>query len=200
MSLSTILPAAALETIVINLAALFLSGANGDMDVARDAARQMLAAYNPETEDELRFASNLIGFSFHSIIALGQAAATDMSLNQAMRLRGGAISLCRASEKAERRLRDLQKARRENAAPAPAEHTAVPEPVVEKAVALGAETGKVAAVAKAEGLTWSQAYEKRQRDQRTVVSQTRAQDRIAEMVAAELAQHAAARQMAGGPA
>ena len=49
MSLAKTLPAAVLETILTHLAALFLTGAAGDMIAAREAAAQMLSAYHPET-------------------------------------------------------------------------------------------------------------------------------------------------------
>jgi hypothetical protein len=71
MSLATTLPAAILETILTRLAALFLTGAAGDLTAARQAAAQMLGAYRRETEDEFRIAANIIGFSFHALEALG---------------------------------------------------------------------------------------------------------------------------------
>jgi hypothetical protein len=74
MSVAKTLPTAVLETILIRLAALFLTGAAGDRTAAREAAAEMLAGYHPETEDELRLAANIIGFSFHALEALGQAA------------------------------------------------------------------------------------------------------------------------------
>jgi len=43
---SPTMPAAILETIVFHLAALFLAGAGGDIDAARDAARHMLMAHH----------------------------------------------------------------------------------------------------------------------------------------------------------
>ena len=99
MSIAKTLPAAVLETILTRLAALFLTGAAGDMTAARQAATQMLAAYHPQTEDELRLAANTIGFSFHALEALGQAATPDMPLAKILRLRGSAVSLSRESPK-----------------------------------------------------------------------------------------------------
>ena len=72
--LANTLPAAILETVLTHLAALFLTGAAGDMTAAREAASQMLAAYHPNTEDELHLAANIIGFSFQALEALSQAA------------------------------------------------------------------------------------------------------------------------------
>src|SRR5471030_1229833 len=94
MPLATTLPAAILETILTRLAALFLTGAAGDLTAARHAA-------------------TIIGFSFQSLEALGQAAAPDLLITRILRLRSCAVSLSRESQKAERRLEQLQKARRQ---------------------------------------------------------------------------------------
>jgi hypothetical protein len=64
MPLPTGLPTAIVQTILTSLTALFLAGAAGDLTATRQAAAQMLGAYHPETEDELRLAANIIGFSF----------------------------------------------------------------------------------------------------------------------------------------
>lgn len=52
-----------------------------------------------ETEDELRLAASIIGFSFQALEALGQAAAPDRPITRTLRLRGGAVSLNRACQK-----------------------------------------------------------------------------------------------------
>jgi hypothetical protein len=124
MSLAKTLPAIILETILGRLAALFLSGAGGDLTAARQAAAEMLATYRPETAEELRLAAQLVSFSFHALDALSQAAAPDLLLNRILRLRGNAVSLNRESDKARRRLEHIQQTRREAA---PAQLT--PEPV-----------------------------------------------------------------------
>ena len=121
MSLIDTLPAAILDTVLGRLAVLFLTGAAGDLLTARDAARQMLAAYHPATPDELHLAAEIISFSAHALEALGQAASPDLSLNQKLRLRGSAVSLSRESHKSQRKLDQLQKARRTGA-------TAQPDP------------------------------------------------------------------------
>ena len=187
MSFPTTLPAAILETILARLAALFLIGANGDSTAARHAASHMLAAYHPETEDELRLAANIICFSFQALEALAQAAAPDISLTRILRLRGGAVSLSRESAKAERRLAQLQKARQqpvqapsaeiqpETSQPEPAQ----PNPKIEKALALIQDTAEIAVAAKDKNLTWTQAYEQRQRDARIAASLERARIRVA---------------------
>jgi hypothetical protein len=160
-------PAAVVETILIRLAALFLIGAGGDTTAARRAATQMLGAYHPETEDELRLAAHIIGFSFHALEALGQAAAPDLPVTRVLRLRGSAVSLSRESEKAQRRLSQLQKNRPAEARP----ERAGPSPKIENPIQ------KIAV--KATGLTWTQSYELRQRDMRIAASLKRAEARIA---------------------
>jgi hypothetical protein len=182
MSLAKTLPGAILETIVTRLAALFLTGAAGDMTAARQAAAQMLGAYHPQTEDELRLAANIVGFSFHALEALGQAATPDMPLTKILRLRGSAVSLSRESHKAQRRLDQLRKARREGIPAQPAEtqpQPAQPEPRIEKALDLIEDTRAITVAAKAEGLTWTQAYEQHQRNLRIAASLKRAEARVA---------------------
>jgi hypothetical protein len=165
------------------MAAFFLAGAGGDTTAARHAAAQMLALYHPETADELRLAANIICFSFQAIEALAQAATQDMPLTRVLRLRGGAVSLSRESAKAERRLAQLQNVRQQAVPTRPEAELqpepAQPEPRIEKTLALIQDTGNIAAAAKANNLTWTQAYEQRQRDTRIAASLERAQARIA---------------------
>ena len=100
-----------LDTLLTHLAGHFLVASNGDVPTARHAASRLLAAYNAETEDELRLAAEIVSFSFHALEALGQAADPTLSLNRKLRLRGGAVSLSRQSHKAQRRLDQLRRAR-----------------------------------------------------------------------------------------
>jgi hypothetical protein len=172
MPLATTLPAAILETILIHLGALFLAGAAGDPIAARQAAAHMLGAYHPETEEELRLAANIVGFSFHALEALGQAAAPDMPLTRVLRLRGSAVSLSREAAKAERRLTQLRNSPQQDI-------VAQPEPKMEKAVALIADTRKVAIAAKASGQSWARAYEERQRDIRIAKNVKKAEAKMA---------------------
>jgi hypothetical protein len=179
MSLAKTLPAAVLETILTRLATLFITGAAGDMAAAREAAVQMLTAYHPQTEDELSLAANTIGFSFHALEALGQASTPDMPLTKILRLRGSAVSLSRESHRAQRRLDQLQKASREGISAATQPEPAEPEPKIEKALALIEDTRTITVAAKTQGLTWTQAYEQRQRDLRIAASLKRAEARVA---------------------
>ena len=52
-------------------------------------------------------------------------------------------------------------------------------PIIEKALALIQDTGAIAAVAKANNVTWTHAYEQRQRDARIAASLKRAEARVA---------------------
>jgi hypothetical protein len=141
-SLTAVLPAAILDTILGRLALLFLSGAAGDLGIAHNAAAQMLACYEPETVHELRVAANVISFSFHALEALSQASTPEIPLTRILRLRGSAVSLSRESHKAERRLEQLQQARRDSPQLQPepidaAQPDAEPvSPRIEKAIAL----------------------------------------------------------------
>ena len=114
-----------LETVIGRLALLFLSGAGGDPDKARDAARQMLAAHNAETPDELGLAAEIVSLQLHTLEALSYASDPDLSLNNVLRLRGGAVSLSRESHKARRKLDQLRQARL-TAQPTPAQADAAP--------------------------------------------------------------------------
>ena len=156
-------PAVILDTIMDHLARLFLTGARGDEAAARDAAAHMLAAYNPQNEDELRLAANIISFSFHALEALGQATTPDMPITRILRLRGSAVSLSRESHKAERRLDQLRNAQQIDAS---AEPEPVPQstPQIDKALDLIADTRTISAVARQTKQTWTQAYQQRQRD------------------------------------
>jgi hypothetical protein len=177
------LPAAILHTVLIRLARLFLAGAQGDETAARHAAAQMLAAYDPQTADELRLAANIISFSFHGLEALSQATTPDLPLTRILRLRGSAVSLSRESHKAERRLEQRHKARRDAITTEPplpeprlpeprlpeplAESLAEPDhpnPAAERALDLIADTRAVADLALQTKQTWTQAYHQRQRD------------------------------------
>ncbi|WP_428491307.1 hypothetical protein [Rhodopila sp.] len=136
-----------------------------------------------------------MAFSFQSLEALSQAATADMSLTRILRLRGSAVTLSRESAKAERRLGELQTARRSAPAtqptatqPTATQPTAtqpletqpeIPQPRIEKAIALIQDTAEIAATAEASNQTWDQAHEQRQRDARIAASLQRAEARVA---------------------
>ncbi|WP_428493391.1 hypothetical protein [Rhodopila sp.] len=187
------LPTALVETILSRIAPLFLIGAANNPEAARHAAAHMLDAYHPETTEELRLAANIVAFGFQSLEALAQAATPDMSLTRILRLRGSAVTLSRESAKAERRLAELQTARRnapahpaatqpaaiQPAEPQPETPEPTPAPRIEKAIALIQDTAQIAATAQANNQTWDRAHEDRQREARIAASQQRAEARIA---------------------
>ena len=159
------LPAAVLDTILTRLAILFIAGAGGDQAAARQAALHMLATYQPDNEQELRLAAEIVSFSFHALEALGQAALPDISLNHKLRLRGSAVSLSRASHKAQRQLDQVQKQRR-TGSPQPSIEPPKPQPKLEQAISLIETTRDTIEVASTTGQTWTQAYQQRQRAKR----------------------------------
>jgi hypothetical protein len=175
--MSTPITPAILDTVLGHLAPHFLEAASGDLQTARHAASCMLAAHDPQTEEELHLATDIVSFGFHALEALSAAAAADLSLNQKIRLRGSAVSLNREAHKARRRLDQLRQARL-TAAPqpqpeaAPADHQQTTE-----LMALAQET--VQAVAKQGGFkAWTSSRQQR-----------RAAERIAENLRRNAAEH-----------
>jgi hypothetical protein len=154
------IPQAILDTVLDRLALLFLVAAS-DPTTARHAAAQMLAAYNPETPDELSLASEIISFSLHALEALGYASNAELSLNRVLRLRGSAVSLSREQHKAHRKLDQLQRARRVGLDQQPSE--AQPTPATPKTdKALGLIEAERTATGAGGKISWSQAFQKRQ--------------------------------------
>jgi hypothetical protein len=164
MSFPTTIPKAVLDTILNRLALLFLIGAAADPIAARQAAAQMLAAYNAETPDELCLAGAIVSFSFHTLEALAHASAPDLSLNKVLRLRGSAVSLSRESHKAQRKLDQLQRARRAGLQP-PAEAQPTPaSPKIDNALSLieAVRDPMPASVETGRKISWSQSFQKRE--------------------------------------
>jgi hypothetical protein len=166
MPLPETLPAAIRDMVLTRLAPLFQLGADDDLTAARQLAEEMVAAYGPESPDELHIAAEIVSFSAHALEALAQAAGPGLSLNQKLRLRGSAVSLSRESHKAQRKLDQLRKARRAGARPLPAEIPAASEPVVAHAGTAPPSPRPSPqtppATSKPNALTWTQAYRQRQ--------------------------------------
>jgi hypothetical protein len=164
--------AAVVDTILGRLALLFLTGALGDLTVARHAASQMLAAYNIETEEELRRAAEIISLGCHVLEALSQATDPGMSFNQVLRLRGSAVSLSRESHKFQRKLDQLQRDRRAGVSAQSAEvqaktptlpsGTTPSRPQIDEAIGL-IEFAREAieSATKNGGMTWTQSLQQR---------------------------------------
>lgn len=109
MSLPSTIPTAIIETVLAHLATLFLIGAKGDPETARNAALHMLAGYNPANEQELCLAADIISFALHGLEALGQSSAPDIPPARVLRLRSGAVSLNRESHRCRQKLEQLQR-------------------------------------------------------------------------------------------
>jgi hypothetical protein len=107
----TIAPAF-LEEMVTHLLHLFIRGAGGDEAAARYAVLSTLAAYDPEDEQELCLAAEIISFGFAALEALAKAMNPDLPLNAVLRLRGNANAAHRSGHQCQRTLDKLRKERR----------------------------------------------------------------------------------------
>jgi hypothetical protein len=169
MSFPATVATAILDTILGRLALLFLTGAAGNLTTARQAARQMLAAYHTETEEEVSLAAEIVSFRLHALEALSYACDPELSLNQILRLRGSAVSLSRESHKAQRKLDQLQRARRAGSQQQPLKPLPKPEPTparptIDNALNLIETVREAVQASTATGVktSWSQAFQKRQ--------------------------------------
>jgi hypothetical protein len=97
-----------LDTVLDHLSLLFHTAGP---QAARQAAHQMVTAYNPATMEELALAADIVSFRLHALQALGKACEPGLSLAKVLRLRGSAVSLSREAHKSQRKLDQLQKAR-----------------------------------------------------------------------------------------
>ena len=197
MSLVTTIQAAILETILGNLARLFLFGAGGDLSAAHHAASQMVSAYHPQTEDELHLAADIVSFGLHALEALSQAAEPDLSLNRQLRLRGSAVSLSREAHKSRRKLDQLQKARaagipvQPQQAPAPQPQHVSPR--IDKAIQLAEATRAATPTAAGNsGQSWTKGYQQRQAAKRIAENLRKNQANAARQNAAETTARGAA--------
>ena len=192
MSFPATIAQAILDTVIGRLALLFLTGANGDPTAAHHAASQMLAAHNAETPDELGLAAEIVSLQLHTLEALSYAADPELSLNNILRLRGGAVSLSRESHKARRKLDQLQRARRTGTTPQQPEaqsEAAKPQPApaqpkIDNALGLiEAARQAVQPAKKTGGQTWSQSFQKRQMAQRIAENSKKKQAEHANLAA-----------------
>ena len=110
MSFSAAIPAAILDTIVAHLTPLFLIGANGDADIARQAALRMLVRHDPRSEPQLCLVADIISFELHALEALRRSDDPDLPLTHVLRLRSGAVSMNREAQRCRDQLRQLQAA------------------------------------------------------------------------------------------
>jgi hypothetical protein len=160
-----------LDTALARLAVLFVATAAGNPAIAKEAARRTLAAYNVWTEEELCLAAQIISLRFHILEVLAQAVGPESAPNRTLHLRGSAVSLSREAHKAQRKLDQLQSARRLETRPQqePVEEIAAPQtegsPEIGQEVArTHGEAEHLAKKLKARdgGRRWSKAYHKRE--------------------------------------
>ncbi|HEX2943654.1 MAG TPA: hypothetical protein VHO91_21540 [Rhodopila sp.] len=100
-----------LEEVLLFLVPMFMHGAAGDAAAARHAALSALAAYDPQTEQELRLAAEITSLGFSMLEALAQSANPDLSINAVLRLRGNANALHRSAHQCQRVLDRLRSQR-----------------------------------------------------------------------------------------
>jgi hypothetical protein len=180
MPLTPNLPAAILETILSGITTLFLAGANGDATVARQAATELLTDYRPQNAAELSLAATIISCGFRSLDILVQASATDLPIPAMLRLHGSAVSLSREAAKAQRHLALLQKERKQTRPAQPVQFEPDPAPAPQPVQEAPARPlGPIAAFAKERGITWSKAYQERERERRIAASLKRAEAKVA---------------------
>ena len=185
-SLPVSIPAAIVETILLNLLGLFLPGAAGDATQARQAALHMLASFAPRNEQELCVAADTISFELHALQALRQSDEPDTPPAHVLRLRSGAVSLQREARQVRQELRRMQQGTADPAAPEtiaesppPLTIPPLPDPIdPDQAVALVDEARRVVAAARHDvqqgrfkGVSYSQALQKRMTAQRLLQKQ-----------------------------
>ncbi|MFO1024838.1 MAG: hypothetical protein U1E70_06630 [Acetobacteraceae bacterium] len=183
MSLPASIPDAIVETILLRLLTLFLSGADGDAAAARAAALHMLGSFRPTDEQQLCLAADIVSFELHALEALRQSDEPDIPAAQILRLRGGAVSMNREAHRARQELQRLQRAAAPDMpADTPPEADATPATAVQmnaaEAVELVEEACRIAAAAAQDveqgrhaGLSYSQALQKRMTAQRLLAKQ-----------------------------
>ncbi len=125
MPFPALIDPAVASALVNQLAALFLTATDGDTDTARHVATKMLQSHNPQNDDELAVAAEIVGLGFRSMDALCRSAGADLADKGQSQLIGRAIGLNREAHKSRRALAALR--RDPPAAPAePAPQEAAP--------------------------------------------------------------------------
>jgi hypothetical protein len=129
MTLPSYLSPTILSASINHIAPLFLAGAKGDEQAARNAVTDLLADYRPQTNEELTLAADIVHYRFLATDNLTRSSDPDLPLTKVLRLRGSAVSLSREAHKAQRKLDKLQSTRATLIAEtAPAETVPQPQP------------------------------------------------------------------------
>jgi hypothetical protein len=116
MPCSTVITPAILDKVLSLLVPLFLTDTDPDLLAARHAASRLLAAYNAETEEELRLAAEIISFGFGALDALAKSMAPGLTMSTVLRLRGSANAQHRSANQCQRTFDKVRKERRIGAA------------------------------------------------------------------------------------
>jgi hypothetical protein len=114
---------------IFTLTAFFMDGAAGDTTLARAAATELIAAYRIGSSLEIQMAAECIAFAYSAMEALRQVQVNpEISDSKRLRLRNGAASLHRASQRNRRSLDALHKYRNTTPEPQPKPERVPEEP------------------------------------------------------------------------
>jgi hypothetical protein len=94
--------------IIVLLAPMFLTAANGDIIFARMAALETINAYRSQTHAELIVVAQIVACGLAALGSLSLSMADDISLVMTLRLRGNANALMRSAEQARRALKEIR--------------------------------------------------------------------------------------------
>jgi hypothetical protein len=112
MSLSTRLPLDAVELVIGVITRLIIRAFGSSDEAAQNLAMHMLLEYQPETVRELRVAAEAICLGMDSLAAMSESATLGITPAQLTAARRWSCSLSRAGALTQRRLDELQRARR----------------------------------------------------------------------------------------
>jgi hypothetical protein len=93
------------------IAPLLQKSANTDEQTARNAVTALLGDYNPQTNQELTLAAEIVHYRALAADNMTRSQDPDLPLTKVLRLRSNGVSLSRECHKARRELNKLQAAR-----------------------------------------------------------------------------------------
>jgi hypothetical protein len=97
-----------MNLIIVLLAPMFLTAANGDIIFARMAALETINAYRSQTHAELIVVAQIVACGLAALGSLSLSMADDISFVMTLRLRGNANALMRSAEQARRALKEIR--------------------------------------------------------------------------------------------
>jgi hypothetical protein len=98
-------------TICAFLLPFYLTGAGGNLELAKAAVPELIDAYNPATPTDLDLIGRIIGFSTAAMDNLRLSMREGLSDTKILRYRSNAVSLTRAAEQARQILQAIQEKR-----------------------------------------------------------------------------------------